>query len=308
MTRPIFLSYRRTDSAPTTRRLYDAISERFGAESVYLDTASTAWGEEWQTALENAVAGAEVVIVVIGPKWLFTHDEWGRRRIDNPDDWVRREIELALESDKAILPLLVGEMGMPPLEAFPTPLEELATKQAFRVDDEGWDHQVVTVLVQLESRVPRRVPAGDPPDNVDARGRFRAVASRFYAAPVQERIAAAEEIAAMGALLDLDDVIAFARSDVAAERVGAAIALAAHLRTSERPREDKRVHAALRDLLNDSRSRVRYRAAEVLRGFPALVPDYEGDLRWRADNDENHFVRRVAQKALKRGALRTSPS
>jgi HEAT repeat protein len=69
-----------------------------------------------------------------------------------------------------------------------------------------------------------------------------------------------------------------------------------------------RVHAALRGLLNDGRSRVRYRAAEVLRGFPALVPDYEGDLRWLADNDENGYVRRVAQKALARAAARTSRS
>jgi hypothetical protein len=123
-----------------TGRLYDAICDRFGAESVYLDTRSTAWGEEWQGALDNAVAGAEVVIVVIGSTWLRADDEWGRRRIDQADDWVRREIELALDADKAILPLLVGDAGIPPSEALPPALADLATKQAFQVDDHGWDH------------------------------------------------------------------------------------------------------------------------------------------------------------------------
>jgi HEAT repeat protein len=95
-------------------------------------------------------------------------------------------------------------------------------------------------------------------------------------------------------------VLAYAGSKTAAERVGAAIALAAHLRTSERLREDPRVQSALRGLLNDGRSRVRYRAAEVLRGFPALVSSYQVDLRWHAEHDENSYVRSMAQRALKR--------
>jgi hypothetical protein len=53
-------------------RLYDAIRRRFGTESIYMDTASTAWGEEWPSALEQAIGAADVIIVVIGPDWLPT--------------------------------------------------------------------------------------------------------------------------------------------------------------------------------------------------------------------------------------------
>jgi hypothetical protein len=67
MSRPIFLSYRRSDSGDASLRLYEGIRTRFGAESIYMDTASTAWGEEWPKALENAISTADVVIVVIGP-------------------------------------------------------------------------------------------------------------------------------------------------------------------------------------------------------------------------------------------------
>ena len=64
------------------------------------------------------------------------------------------------------------------------------------------------------------------------------------------------------------------------------------------------MQSALRALLNDPRSRVRYRAAEVLRGFTALIPAYESDLRWLAESDENSYVRSMAQKALDRAARR----
>jgi TIR domain len=308
MSRPIFLSYRRSDSASATGRLYDAMRQRFGADTVYMDTSSTAWGEEWPTALENAVAGADVVIVVIGRDWLRASDDWGRRRIDQAGDWVRREIELAVASGKTILPLLVGGATMPPPDAFPPEIAELATRQAFRVDEETWDYQVEAVLDRLAFRIPERIARpgersrAEPRHEQTIADEFRSIASRFYEASVEDRLVAAEEIAGIAGLLELEDVLAFGGSREASERVGAAIALAAHLRMSEQPREDPRVQSTLRALLNDDRSRVRYRAAEVLRGFPALVPEYRGDLAWRAENDENEYVRRMARNALRRGA------
>jgi TIR domain len=310
MTRPIFLSYRRSDSAAISGRLYDAIKYRFGAESIYMDTAFMAWGEEWPTALENAIHDAEVVVVVIGPGWLTAHDEWGRRRLDREDDWVRREIELALAADKAILPLVIGTAQMPPHDALPPAIGELASRHALRLTDDIWDQQVDVLLRTLESHLPeaaRRVEETDvemAATTTTVREDFQAMSSLFYGASVETRMAAAEEVAGIAGLLDLEDVLEFARSGEAAERVGAAIALSTHLRMSEGPREDARVQAALRALLNDDRSRVRYRAAEVLRGFPALASMYQADLRWRAEHDENAYVRRMATRALRRAGVR----
>lgn len=308
MSRPIFLSYRRSDSGDASLRLYEAIRRRFGAESIYLDTASTAWGEEWPSALEDAIAAADVVIVVIGPGWVTAQGEWGRRRIDQPDDWVRREIEIALGSGKPTLPVLVGNAAMPPPEALPPEIAGLASRQALPLRDEDWQQHAEALMTQLESRMSephRAAVAGrdEPRGDTSIRAQFQAVASRFYGSSIHERVAAAEEIANLGGLLSFEEVLAFTRSKDAGERVGAAIAIAAHLQTSEQVRDDPELQSALRVLLNDGRSRVRYRAVEVLRGTPALVSPYEADLAWIAGHDENRDVRVMADKALARAGL-----
>jgi TIR domain len=310
---PLFLSYRRADSASQTSLLYDAIRRRFGAETVYMDTSSVAWGEEWQTALERAVRGANVIIVVIGPRWMLACNEWGQRHIDQRDDWVRREIELALSVRSTILPLLVGGMTMPPPRAFPEAVVDLATRQAISLSDQGLSSEVEAVLEHLAGYIPetdrRKESSGAvavETYELPVRDEFRSVASFFYDAPIDKRIAAAEQIAAIGGLLDLDDVLEFGNSVVPAERIGAAIALSAHLRTSEDVRDETRVQSMLRALLNDTRSRVRYRAAELLRDFPALSPAYVRDLSWCAEHDGNAYVRNMARKALARAGVALS--
>jgi hypothetical protein len=309
MSRPIFLSYRRSDSGDASRRLYEAIWRRFGADSIYMDTASTAWGEEWRNALEEAISSADVIIVVIGPNWVTAQGDWGRRRIDQPDDWVRREIELALRSNKAALPVLVGGATMPPAEALPPEIEALASRQALLLRDEEWDEHVEGLLEQLESRISATHRAtiaarGEQTNGASLRAEFQAVASRFYRSSIEGRKLAAAEMANLGGLLPFDEVLAFARSKEAGERVGAGIALAAHLQTSEEVRDDPELKSTLRALLNDRRSRVRYRALEVLRGTPALAPSYVADLTWIAGHDSNPDVRDMAEKVLARADLK----
>jgi hypothetical protein len=300
MSRPIFLSYRHADSAAATGRLNDAIGRRFGTEAVYMDRAATAWGEEWPSALENAISSAHIVIVVMGPNWIRDDDEFGRRLIDKPDDWVRREIELALSSRKMILPLLVDSADMPPREAFPPEIADITERHAISMRLDTWDEEIDGVLDRLSPLVAERAEGTVQEEPLPVADRFRAVASRFYDSPMRDRMAAAEEIAGIGGLLELDEVLDFAHSTNPAERVGAAVAIAAHLRTSERLRDDPRVRSAVRKLLGDGRSRVRYRAADVLRGFPALVPAYETELTELAELDSNEYVRRMARRALAR--------
>ena len=274
-----------------------------------MDTASTAWGEEWPRALENAIAAADVVIIVVGPGWITAQDEWGRRRIDQPDDWVRREIELALGFEKPTLPVLVEDAAMPPSEALPVEIAALASRQALHLRDAEWEDHMDILLEQLESRMSTPHPAaaiggGEPTGEASIASQFQAIARRFYGSPIDQRMAAAEEIANLGGLLPFEEVLAFAGSKEPGERVGAAIAVAAHLQTSERVRDERDLQSALRKLLNDPRSRVRYRAVEVLRGTPALVAAYETDLRWIARHDQNRDVRVMAGKALARAGLR----
>ena len=92
----IFLSYRRDDAAPWAGRLADSLAARFGAGSVFQDVVTVRPGERFTDAVDTALDRAEAVLVVLGPRWLSTTDRAGRRRLDDADDYVRREVAAAL--------------------------------------------------------------------------------------------------------------------------------------------------------------------------------------------------------------------
>jgi hypothetical protein len=137
----------------------------------------------------NAIAAANVVLVVIGPDWLRAHDESWRRRIDDPNDWVRREIELALRFDKPTLPVLVGDAAMPAERDLPREIEPIARRQALALQDEGWEERMVTLLERLQSHMSEanRTPFDEPSEprgDRAIRSQFQATASQFYGASI----------------------------------------------------------------------------------------------------------------------------
>ena len=267
VSREVFISYRRDDASSEAGRLADAIRNHFGHDSVFVDTSEIRFGAEWPEALRTAVENAAVVIAVIGPEWILARDEFGRRRIDDPDDWVRREIELGLEHGQTIIPLLVRHAPMPPAGALPPEIAPLSSRQAFEIRAESWTHDLELVQRELEPHLGRRgagaaLPPGGEPDSMFTADDFRAVALGFDSADMSVRNATADEFKEIAAFLELEEVLGFCRSRKTAERVGAAIALGVHIRSSKQAREDRRVLSALGELLTDGRSSfVRYRAA-----------------------------------------------
>lgn len=91
-TKSIFISYRRRDASTVARWLGETIEQNFGKGSVFIDTDAIEIGDEWPERIETALKKASALIVLIGAEWLRSHDEFGRRRLDNPKDWVRKEI------------------------------------------------------------------------------------------------------------------------------------------------------------------------------------------------------------------------
>jgi hypothetical protein len=300
----VFISYRRDDASSEAGRLADAIRQHFGHDSVFLDTSDTRFGEDWPNALRAAVESASAVVAVIGPEWILARDEYGRRRIDDADDWVRHEIQLALERGKTVMPLLVRHGRMPPREALPSEIASLSERQAFAMRAESWSHDVELVLRELEAHLdsPGAAPAREPQGGEPPAGTaddFRAVALGFDSTDLNVRNATADQIRDIAAALDLGEVMSFCRSRKTAERVGAAIALGVLLRSSGETRRDRRALSALGELLSDRSSLVRYRAAEVVRSSPALVPIFEDELRRLTETDENSYVRAMAGRSLK---------
>lgn len=153
MAAPIFINYRREDSSPEAGRLYSNLLHELGSNNVFMDTSGISPGEKWPKALIEALNGARLIVVVIGPEWLRTSNEWGQRRIDLEDDWVRHEIEKGLQDKKDILPVLVGRAKLPPAKGLPESIASLLERQAVEIRDQFWDHDVLLVADKLRALV-----------------------------------------------------------------------------------------------------------------------------------------------------------
>jgi hypothetical protein len=125
----VFVSYRREDSGDVTGRLYDRLIEHLGSTQVFKDVNSIPPGTDFRSYLADQIDACDVMLAVIGAHWLAS-DATGRRRIDNPQDFVRIEIETALKRDMPVIPILVSGAGIPPAEELPEALSELAYRQA----------------------------------------------------------------------------------------------------------------------------------------------------------------------------------
>ncbi len=149
MSSPVFISYRRDDAAPDALLLSDAIRSLLGDHAVFMDTKSISGGEQWPDVLKNAVVASEIVIAVMGPDWIRIADQWGRRRIDQDDDWVRLELETALGASKRVIPVLVRTAQMPPADALPLSIRPLMSRHAIEIRRDYFNHDVQLLLAQL---------------------------------------------------------------------------------------------------------------------------------------------------------------
>ena len=146
----IFLSYRREDASGHAGRLYDALAAKFGDENVFIDVDAIDPGVDFGEAITRAVAGCDALIALIGREWLTATDGEGRRRLDDPEDFVRLELEAALERDVVVIPAYVQEAEPPRADQLPAQLEPLARRQGAVLRDVGWRDDVRRLISRLE--------------------------------------------------------------------------------------------------------------------------------------------------------------
>jgi tetratricopeptide (TPR) repeat protein len=126
----IFINYRREDTAAQASALFSFISDHFGADRVFMDVDSIASGASFVTAIQQAVSQCDVLLALIGRNWLAIADRSGKRVIEDPDDFVRAEIETALRREIPVIPVLVDGATLPRTEDLPPSLRSLTTRQA----------------------------------------------------------------------------------------------------------------------------------------------------------------------------------
>jgi len=150
MSASIFISYRREDAVADAQLLANVISQHLGDGSVFLDTDSIELGSAWPDRISTALAQATTVLVVIGPKWLQAGmDQWGCRRIDDPNDWVLREISEALIAKKVLIPVLVQNASIPPEHVLPKRISALSKLQKLDIRPDYWNHDIKLLLTSF---------------------------------------------------------------------------------------------------------------------------------------------------------------
>jgi CHASE2 domain-containing sensor protein len=129
-----FISYRRDQSAFAANVLRRELVQRFGEPAVFMDTSTINAGDEWPRAIRGAIRGCSVMLVLIGPHWSSAPSASGGRRLDDPDDWVRLEVETGLRQEQTVVvPLLLDGATIPTEADLPSSLAALSRREAFTV-------------------------------------------------------------------------------------------------------------------------------------------------------------------------------
>lgn len=129
----IFISYRRDDSSYATTAIFDQLTRHFGSASVFMDVTSIPVGVDFNNYLTSWIHACDVVLVVIGERWLGVKQDTNTRRLDDPRDFVRVEIEAALDAGIPLVPVLVGAQ-MPRPSDLPESLRALTYRNAVFID------------------------------------------------------------------------------------------------------------------------------------------------------------------------------
>jgi TIR domain len=161
----VFISYRREDASWPARWLADRLTARFGPGVVFQDVESIGPGDDFAAEIEAAVAACSVLLAVMGPRWLGV-EEGGGRRLDDPDDWVRLEVEAAISRGVRVIPVLVDGARMPSAGELPPSLSSITRRQAVVLDPVRLD---IRRLVSVLERALASGGSGDGQAHRDAR-------------------------------------------------------------------------------------------------------------------------------------------
>src|SRR5215472_6215613 len=142
----IFLSYRREDAAPYARLLQFQLRERFPDAQVFMDLDSIEAGLPFAEVIRDAVDSCAVLVALIGRQWVTIADEAGSRRLDNPGDYVRFEVQAALERGVRVIPVLVDGARPPRQQELPSVLQELAGLNALELSHARYEYDAGRLL------------------------------------------------------------------------------------------------------------------------------------------------------------------
>lgn len=145
----IFISYRRDDSIGHAGRIFDRLVDTYGEKNVFRDIDSIAVGEDFVAAIRRKIHQADVVLALIGPRWITATDEEGRWRLADVRDYVRIEIVTALEHNKRVIPVLLQDTKLPKPDLLPGALVKLVQRNAIEIRDTHFEKDVDDLIEKM---------------------------------------------------------------------------------------------------------------------------------------------------------------
>jgi hypothetical protein len=146
----IFISYRHEETPFAAGRLFDRLVAHFGEGQIFMDIDTIQPGDDFAEVITSAVASCNVLLVLIGDRWLTITGDDGQRRLDHPEDFVRLEIQAALTQKIRVIPVLVGGARMPRAAELPDGLAKLAHRQAVELSPARFDSDIGRLLRVLD--------------------------------------------------------------------------------------------------------------------------------------------------------------
>lgn len=150
----IFISYRRADSNEESRFIYHALASRFGKENIFRDKDRIPKGHDFRKTIEQYVFDSDEMLVLIGEKWLDIREDSdpSKRRLDNPEDFVRIEIAMGFRHVDTVTPIVVQNAPMPGENELPPRLAQLGWQNAYFLRPDYFDEDLQNLVEDIASR------------------------------------------------------------------------------------------------------------------------------------------------------------
>lgn len=205
----LFVNFRGDDGDIAARLVYETLADRFGESEVFLSSESIAYSRNFEDELLDHAAGCAVLIAIIGRHWMTTEGPDRRPKLQDPNDWVRREIAAALANGRAVLPVLVGRTSWLAKNALPADIAEIAHFQPHyltRRDARPQLRKLERTIMTLVPDLPDLKPETQKVPGVRSRLKARLVGASAVVSAVDATVAAGAVLPDIDAEMDVDTI------------------------------------------------------------------------------------------------------
>jgi hypothetical protein len=145
----VFISYRRSDTAGEATALYSDLAAVIGKDSVFMDVDKIALGRDFRQVLREHLESCDFMLALVGRNWVEAKNSFGQRRLEDPGDYVRLEIETALKRNIPVTPVLVQDAQMPTVAQLPEEIKDFAYRHGFELSHNRWNSDVQEMIKRL---------------------------------------------------------------------------------------------------------------------------------------------------------------